>query len=240
MPATDEVIQDQAQIRDMFQGLAPKYDIFNRLTSMGMDSLWRKVALEVVRPGMRVLDLGCGTGDLTLGAALKMGPGQGEVIGLDFSQNMLAIAQKRYKKIGFKSATVRFVALRAEDIPFEDAGYDLVVSGFVLRNIYENIDLILKKIHRSLLPHGKIRLLDFTEPPSRAWKKMWQLYMNTAVKVYGHILFGSQFPDTYLTRSAERFAKPAEFVGKLKSAGFRNIETQTFLGGIIILYKADR
>ncbi len=205
-----------------------------------MDNVWRNAALEAVRPGMRVLDLGCGTGDLALGAAKKMGAGGGEVVGLDFSQNMLSAAQARYEKIKGGLAAVRFVALKAEDIPFEEAGYDLVLSGFVLRNIYEHIDSILQGVRESLIPGGKIRLLDFTEPPSRAWKKMWQLYMNTAAKVYGRILFGKQFPDTYLTRSAARFAKPAEFVTKLRAAGFKNIESQAFLGGIIVLYKADK
>ncbi len=206
-----------------------------------MDNIWRKAALEPAKPGLRVLDLGCGTGDLALGAARKMGAGAGEVVGLDFSQNMLMAAQARYDKLNKRNlATVRWVALKAEDIPFEDARYDLVLSGFVLRNIYENIDFILQGVREALNPGGKIRLLDFTEPPSRAWKKMWQLYMNTIVIVYGRMLFGKQFPDTYLTRSAARFAKPAEFISKLKVAGFKNIESQTFLGGIIVLYKADK
>jgi demethylmenaquinone methyltransferase/2-methoxy-6-polyprenyl-1,4-benzoquinol methylase len=224
----------------MFNALAVRYDIFNRLTSMGMDNYWRKAALAAVKPGMRVLDIGCGTGDLALGAASKMGRGGGEVVGLDFSEKMLAVAQTRFKKAKHVMAPVRWVALKAEDIPFEDVRYDLILSGFVLRNIYENIDLILQGMREALSTGGKIRLLDFTEPPSRAWKKMWQFYMNTAVRVYGRILFGKQFPDTYLTRSAARFAKPAEFMSKLRGAGFKNIESQLFLGGIIVLYKADK
>ncbi len=203
-----------------------------------MDDKWRNAALEAVRPGMRVLDLGCGTGDLTLGAAKKMGTG--EVVGLDFSPNMLTVAEKRYRAAGPGLAKVRFVALRAEDIPFEDDPYDMVISGFVLRNIYENIDAILTKVYSSLTPSGKIRLLDFTEPPSKAWKGLWQLYMNTAARFYGRVLFGNKFPDTYLTQSAARFAKPVEFVTKLAKAGFKNIQAQTFMGGIIVLYKADK
>lgn len=224
----------------MFDDLAPRYDIFNRLTSMGMDRLWREAALKPIKPGMRVLDVGCGTGDLTIGAAARMGDAGGEVVGLDFSQNMLDIAKKRYQLNSSKLAKVRFVAMRAEEIPFEDTLYDVIMSAFVLRNIYQNIDVILKGMHRSLVEGGRLRLLDFTEPKSKVWKKMWQLYMNTAVRVYGRVLFGNQFPDTYLTRSAERFAKPVEFVGKLEASGFKNIRVQSFLGGIIVLYRADK
>ncbi len=205
-----------------------------------MDNLWRKETLRAVKPGMRVLDLGCGTGDLTLGAALKMGGGGGEVVGLDFSEKMLAVAQKRYERAQARSAKVRFVALRAEEIPFEDDTYDIVISGFVLRNIYENIDIILNKVYDALRPAGKVRFLDFTEPPSKAWKNLWQLYMNTAVRLYGRVLFGSKFPDNYLTRSAARFPKPAELISKLKNAGFINIEIKLFMGGIIVLYQAEK
>ena len=90
---------DSHYIQNMFDRLAPRYDLFNHLTSMGLASLWRQKALAPVRPGMRILDLGCGTGDLTLEAAKKLG-GLGEVIGLDFSENMLKFAQKRYQKTG--------------------------------------------------------------------------------------------------------------------------------------------
>src|SRR5438105_213149 len=86
-------------IRQIFDGMAPKYNIFNRLTSFGLDRRWRRKALEPLKKGMRVLDLGCGTGDLCLEAAKRLGH-DGEVTGVDFSAKMLEVARRRYEKAG--------------------------------------------------------------------------------------------------------------------------------------------
>ena len=227
---------DQKSIQGMFNRLSGRYDLFNRLTSLGMDVFWRQEALAGVRPGMRVLDLGCGTGDLTLAAAKRL-QGRGEAIGLDFSENMLVVAQKRADDLGL---SVRFERRSAEEIPFERKPYDAVVSGFVLRNIYENIDAILRGVHDSLRTEGIISFLDFTEPPGKLRKKLWQWYMNHIVAFYGRTLFGKDYPEYYMTDSAERFLKAPEFVEKLKAAGFENISTQKFMMGIIVLYRARK
>src|SRR3990167_7253312 len=131
---------DPQAIQHMFDRLARRYDLFNRLSSMGLDLLWRRQALASVSEGMRVLDLGCGTGDLSLGAAKRL-KGSGQVTGLDFSKPMLEVAHERLKKLKPESARlVQFVSGRAEGLPFEDAPYDLVLSGFVLRNLHGKID----------------------------------------------------------------------------------------------------
>ena len=227
---------DQKTIQGMFDRLSGRYDLFNRLTSLGLDALWRQKALSVVKPGMRVLDLGCGTGDLTLAAAKRL-RGRGEAIGLDFSQNMLALAQKRAENQGLD---IRFERRSAEEIPFEPKPYDAVVSGFVLRNIYENIDPILRGVYDSLRHGGAISFLDFTEPPGKTRKKFWQWYMNHIVAFYGRTLFGKDYPEFYMTDSAARFLKAPEFVKKLQTAGFENITTKKFMMGIIVLYQGNK
>lgn len=203
-----------------------------------MDQMWRNAALRRVTPGLNVLDLGCGTGDLTIGAAKRL-RGSGCVTGIDFSENMLAAAEARHKKAQYPAATnVRFLHKRAEEIPFEDRPYDLVLSGFVLRNIYENIDGILKGVYASLSKSGRIVFLDFTEPKSFWWRNIWKCYMDVSAGFYGRILFGADFPGTYLTRSAGRFAKPNEFIDKLKNAGYKEIAVRSWLGGVIVMYEA--
>src|SRR3989338_2601700 len=127
-------LPDAQTISGMFNRLAGHYDLFNRLTSLGLDGGWRKAVLEPVCNGMRILDLGCGTGDLILEASKKL-RGSGEIVGLDFSEKMLEVARRR----SMSTPGLRFEHRSAEDIPFEDKPYDLVVSGFVLRNIYQNI-----------------------------------------------------------------------------------------------------
>ena len=231
---------DSKFIRNMFDDLAHRYDLFNLLTSAGMAKSWRRKTLEPIRDGMRVLDLGCGTGDLSLEAAMRL-KSAGEVVGLDFSKKMLEVAAQRYRKIGSPmNGRFRLVQRPAEELPIEPQPYDLVVSGFVLRNLYQNIDTILAGVHRSLKPGGQIRFLDITEPPGPVRLKLWRFYMNTLVELYGRALFGKNFPPHYLTESANRFVKPPEFVAKLEQAGFKDVTTKKFMMGVIVLYSARK
>ena len=229
---------DQRFIQGMFNELAPRYDLFNRLTSMGMASFWRRETLVPLRKGMRILDLGCGTGDLAL-AAMKKLEGQGEVVGLDFSPRMLEFAAHRQRKMGWNgSYRIRWILKRAEELPIENEPYDLVVSGFVLRNIYENIGDILQGVYRSLKRDGRISFLDITEPGNRAVKFLWEFYMSTFAELYGKLLFGKAYPSYYLIDSAKRFLKPKEFSRKLEDAGFKEVKSKSFLFGVITLYQA--
>ena len=240
MPAQTASTQrpDSVFIQHMFDRLAGRYDLFNRLTSLGLDRRWRKAALTSLQGPMRVLDLGCGTGDVCLEAARRL-EGAGEVVGLDFSAPMLAIAEKKKQKLPAEAARrIRFVLGKAEDLPLDDRPYDLVVSGFVLRNLYENIDSILGGVYRSLKEGGRVSFVDITEPPAR-WKlKLWRFYMSTTAAFYGKLLFGRDYPVSYLTDSAQRFVKPADFILKLQDAGFKEVRTRQFLFGVIVLYQA--
>ncbi|MGH7197312.1 MAG: ubiquinone/menaquinone biosynthesis methyltransferase [Candidatus Omnitrophota bacterium] len=232
---------DPGFIQRMFDGLAPRYDLFNHLTSMGMAGRWRREALAPVQKGMRVLDLGCGTGDLALEAIQKMGPGAGEVVGLDFSNRMLEVARRRYEKRGYNGhRNFRLVQKKAEDLPFEEAPYDLVVSGFVLRNLYENIDRILLGVRRSLKEGGAIRFLDITEPENGAARFIWKFYMRTLAALYGKVLFGDGYPSSYLTDSAARFPRAGAFVKKLEEAGFKHVRSRAFMLGSVTLYEAEK
>ncbi len=234
-PHTDP---DAQFIQTMFNRLAGRYDLFNQLTSFGLATRWRKEVLRPLEPGMRVLDLGCGTGDLALDAIKKIGS-SGEVVGLDFSENMLAFAKKRYDRLGFNGDhKFRLVLKKAEELPVESEPFDLVVSGFVLRNLYENIDAILSGVFQSLKPGGRISFLDITEPKNPLVRTLWSFYMNTVVVLYGKILFGGGYPAFYLTESAHRFLKAEDFVSKLKKKGFKEVTARPFMLGVIRLYQA--
>ncbi len=231
---------DSSYIRNMFDRLAPRYDLFNHLTSAFLATGWRARTLDAVKPGMKVLDLGCGTGDLSLDAVRMVGEG-GEVIGLDFSSNMLAFAGKRYERLDKKGAgRLRFLHKKAEELPTGEAPFDIVVSGFVLRNIYENIDAILEGVKASLKPGGRIRFLDITKPRNKALLFFWKIYMHTVVAFYGKLLFGKDYPAFYLTQSAERFLDKEGFSKKLAAHGFRDVNTKEFMGGVVTLYDAEK
>ena len=232
---------DSQYIQTMFDQLSGRYDLFNRLTSFGQDAAWRRKALEPLREGMRILDLGCGTGDLALMAAERF-PNHGtQVVGIDFSKKMLERASARLQNNPrLRDSEVTFLKRRAEDLPMERECYDLVVSGFVLRNIYENIDWVLKGVFQSLKEGGQISFLDITEPSNPVQLKLWQFYMHTVVALYGKILFGKDYPADYLTASAQRFVKPPDFVKKLEVCGFEGIRVQKFMLGSIVLYQATK
>ena len=188
---------------------------------------------------MKVLDVGCGTGDLSLAAARKL-EGRGEVVAVDFSEKMLEFARRREAQASGrpKSVPVRWVHQKAEDLPITPDACDLVVSGFVLRNLYQNMDRILAGVRDSLKVGGRIAFLDFTEPPNPLLRQAWRFYMNTVADFYGKLLFGRDYPEFYLTESANRFSKPADFQRRLREAGYRDIQTEFMMFGIIVLYRA--
>ena len=228
-----------AEIKTMFDRLAGRYDLFNRLTSLGLDHFWRVEAVRFIRPGMSVLDIGCGTGDLTLEARRQVGE-TGSILGLDFSENMLVYAEKKFKKIFPEAANVRFKLGSAEELPIDGRRFDAIISAFVLRNIYENIDKILDGVYESLSQGGAISFLDITEPRNKGFLKLWQFYMSTAAAMFGKLLFGKDYPSFYLTESAHRFLKKNEFMEKLSQKGFLDVRVRSFLFGIIVLYQARK
>lgn len=229
-------------IQAMFDELAPRYDRFNRLVSLGLDRLWREEVLKNVRSGQRILDLGCGTGDLAIAAAKRMDGG--EVTALDFSAAMLDVARRRSREqLGPEDTPgvrVRFVQGSAVDFPLAGKKFDLVVSGFLLRNIYEHIEKVMEGVRKSLEAGGRIAFVDFTEPPGTVRQIAWKIYMKTAGAVCSLIAFGPKFRSSYLTDSAKRFLKPHEFCALLRASGFCNIRMRRFMLGVIVLYEAEK
>lgn len=228
---------DNASIRTMFDRLAGRYDLFNALTSFGMDTLWRARALSIVRPGQRVLDLGCGTGDLTLGAAERL-RGQGEVVGLDLSPRMLEVARARLQRRYPQGAPVRWIEGRAEDVADHGVTYDAVLSGFVLRNLRSGLDQVLVGLRRSTSAGAPLALLDFTEPRSAIMRRAWRAYMDRIVPLWGKALFGGDFPEGYMAASAACFDKPEEMAARLRTAGLTEVRYRIYGCGSIVLYNA--
>jgi demethylmenaquinone methyltransferase/2-methoxy-6-polyprenyl-1,4-benzoquinol methylase len=227
-------------IQDMFDKLAQNYDRFTLLTGFGQAHRWRREALKPLTARSRVLDIGCGTGDLALMALKDLGP-EGAVVGLDFSEQMLKVAQRRYDRLPTRpSASFRLVHQKAEDLPLDGQPFDLIVSGFVLRNLYENIVPILAGVHRSLRPGGQIRFLDLTEPRGAIRKRLFRFYMMSVVGTYGFLLFGKDYPIPYLPDSASRFLKADEFTTRLEQAGFHDVRARSFMLGTVTLYQGTK
>lgn len=242
---------DPAYIRSMFDRMARRYDAFTFWMSLGGAGAMRSEALKDLRPGDRVLDVACGTGDLALEAARRTGA-KGRVVGLDFSPGMIEVAKLRHARMAEAGkqppagrsagplARLDWVCQGAETLPIAGEKFDWVVSGFALRGLYEHIDPILDGIRRSLDANGQISLLDLTEPRNPALKWLYKTFFYSWVALLGALLFGKDYPVAYLPDSSSRFLKASEFVEKLKSKGFRDVTARSFIFGSVTLYRAKK
>lgn len=230
---------DQDYIRGMFDAFAPRYETFTKLIGMGQDDRLRLHTLRDATPGARVLDLACGTGQLTFLAARKVGP-SGQVLGIDLSPGMIDEARRRGAQLKDAGSRPGFEVARGEDLPLGDRKFDLIVSAYALRNLYENIGDVLRGMRESLVPGGRVALLDLTEPVHPVLKALYRMYFFGLVGLYGRALFGRHYPVSYLPRSAQRFFKAHEFTAALSRAGFVRIERRSFFLGAVTLYRAER
>jgi demethylmenaquinone methyltransferase/2-methoxy-6-polyprenyl-1,4-benzoquinol methylase len=207
----------------MFDRIAPVYDAMNRVMTAGLDGRWRsETAAAVVRPGDRVLDACCGTGDLALACA-RAG---GHVTGLDFSEPMLERARA-------KSSDVTWVQGDALALPFEDASFDAATVGFGVRNLAD-LEGGLCELRRVLRPGGRLGILEITRPRGLL-RPFYRLWFDGVVPVLGRVLPGGS-AYTYLPASVRRFPGPEALAGLLREAGFEDVRYRLFAGGIVALH----
>jgi demethylmenaquinone methyltransferase/2-methoxy-6-polyprenyl-1,4-benzoquinol methylase len=211
-------------VRSMFDRIAPVYDLMNRVMTAGLDQRWRRLTVEAtVRPGDRVLDACCGTGDLAI-AALKAGAD--EVVGLDFSPRMLERARA-------KQQTVTWLDGDVMAMPFEAGRFDAATVGFGVRNVAD-LPGALAELRRVLGPRGRIGILEITTPTG-ALAPFYRLWFDRAVPLLGRALKGGA-AYTYLPASVRRFPAPADLAELLEQAGFSDVSYRTFAGGIVALH----
>ena len=214
-------------VQTMFDRIAPVYDVMNRVTTMGLDGGWRRLAAEsVVRPGDRVLDACCGTGDLAL-AAERAG---GIVTGLDFSERMLERARR-------KSDTVTWVRADVTALPFQEESFDAATVGFGVRNVPE-LEAGLGELARVLRPGGRLACLDLTRPRGLL-APFYRLWFDGLIPLVGKVVPGGE-AYTYLPASVRRFPGPDDLAGVIDGAGFTEIRWRLLAGGIVALHTAGR
>jgi demethylmenaquinone methyltransferase / 2-methoxy-6-polyprenyl-1,4-benzoquinol methylase len=207
----------------MFDRIAPLYDLMNRLMTAGLDQGWRRAAARaVVRPGDRVLDLCCGTGDLAL-AGQEEG---GDVTAVDFSAPMLARARS-------KSSEIVWLEADALHLPFADASFDAVTIGFGLRNV-ASAEQGLAEMRRVLTPGGRLAVLDVTRPRGLL-APFYKVWFDALIPAVGKLLPGGA-AFTYLPASVRRFPEPRELARLMDEAGFEQIRWRLFAGGIVALH----
>jgi demethylmenaquinone methyltransferase / 2-methoxy-6-polyprenyl-1,4-benzoquinol methylase len=210
-------------VRTMFDRISPVYDAMNRTMTAGLDQRWRRATVAaVVRPGDRVLDACCGTGDLAIAAA-RAG---GRVTGVDFSERMLERARE-------KAPELEWVQGDALALPFPDGSFDAATVGFGVRNL-DDLEAGLAELRRVLRPAGRLAILEITRP-SGPLAPFYRLWFDGFVPLLGKALPGGA-AYTYLPASVRRFPGPDELAGMLRSVGFDDVRWRTFAGGIVALH----
>jgi demethylmenaquinone methyltransferase/2-methoxy-6-polyprenyl-1,4-benzoquinol methylase len=218
---------DPAGVRTMFDRIAPVYDAMNRAMTAGLDQRWRRLtARAAVRPGDRVLDACCGTGDLAL-ADLRAGAA--EVVGVDFSEVMLERARR-------KSGAVEWVDGDLLALPFADGAFDAATVGFGVRNV-EDLEAGLRELRRILRPGGRLAVLEITRPRGLL-RPFFRLWFDVLVPSAGRVLPGGE-AYTYLPASVRRFPGPEDLAAALARSGFARVRFQTLAGGIVALHVAE-
>jgi demethylmenaquinone methyltransferase / 2-methoxy-6-polyprenyl-1,4-benzoquinol methylase len=225
-------------VREIFDSIAPSYDLLNHLLSMGLDRRWwgraaRSFRDVLARPNARVLDLCCGTGDMTA-ALLKERPLSAEpVTGLDFSGEMLERARRKYS-----GANAVWVKGDAMHLPYEDGSFDLVTAAFGFRNL-TNYAEGLAEIYRVLAPGGRMGILECNQPDGlRGWG--YGIYFQHVLPVVGGVISGKRAAYRYLPESVERFPRPKQMLGMMREVGFGECGWDGYLLRAAGLYRGTK
>jgi demethylmenaquinone methyltransferase/2-methoxy-6-polyprenyl-1,4-benzoquinol methylase len=222
-------------VRELFTSIAPRYDLLNHVLSFNIDRLWwwrtaRKFDAILKRPNARVLDLCCGTGDMTFALRRRAGSGTPQILGADFSHAMLQRAAKKGR-----GTTLRWIEADALRLPFPDGHFNLVTSAFGFRNLAD-YDAGLREITRVLAPGGECGILDFGEPGGLIGHG-YRVYFKKVLPAIGTILSGVRGPYAYLPASVERFPAPDEMLGRMRQAGFSEASWTPYTFAIAGLYR---
>lgn len=215
----------------MFNRIAKRYDRMNRIISLGRDVQWRARTVGKVEVGQpeRVLDLACGTCDLTLAMADRLP--QIQLQGLDFSREMLAVGQYKVAHAGY-SHRITLAQGAAEQLPFPNAHFDVVTCAFGVRN-FADVPQAMRECHRVLKPGGKIIILEFAIPSAWYKRLLFNLYSYTLVPFMGFLFAGAYREYQYLPKSIAAFSKSRILYTALEAAGFDTpTETQMNLGSV--------
>ncbi len=214
-------------VESMFDRLAPRYDRMNRIISLGLDRRWRRhtVAALGARPGARVLDLACGTGDLCRDLAAS----GARPIGIDFSAGMLAAARTDAPLVRGDGAA----------LPFGAAALDAITCGFALRNFVE-LDAVFAECARTLRPGGRFAALDATVPANPVMRAGNAVWFRGAVPLLGRVVAHDPDAYSYLPKSTAYLPPPPELAERLRGAGFVDVAHRAFTGGSVVLLTGTR
>lgn len=233
---TDQTKKEE--VREMFDNIAPKYDLLNHTLSMSIDRVWRRRVVGEVRrakPG-RILDVATGTGDLAIAMARRIRDVQ--VLGVDLSEQMLAVARRKIEARGLDG---RIVLDRgdAERLAVADASVDVATVAFGVRN-FGDLGAGLRELARTIKPGGKVVILEFSRPRNRVFRAWYEFYSYKILPRIGGLVSRDKRAYEYLPASVGEFPAPEEFMAMMARAGFRNCRARSQSFGIAQIYIGER
>ena len=239
--------QRSAKVRDLFAAIAPRYDLINDLQSFGLHRWWKRrlIQLAGVRPGEHALDLCCGTGDLAFALARQ----GAQVVGLDFSAAMLAVAQARFReRLRAASALNRpqpasgnpqFLRGDALNIPFGDASFHIVTIGYGLRNLAD-FEQGLREMSRVAKPGGRMLVLDFGKPAHALWRAAYFAHLKWFVPLFGKIFCGDPATYAYISESLKHYPAQEGVAAKMRELPCAHVCVVNLLGGVMSINYGEK
>ena len=227
-----------AAVRQMFAGIARRYDLLNHVMSANFDKSWRRkvraaIADILEREDAASVDVACGTGDLTL--ILKRGA-RANVFGTDFCRPMLELAES---KSAAASLGIPFFEADAMQLPVSDESFEAATIAFGLRNL-PNVEHGLRELHRILKSKGKLVILEFSTPYVPGFRQLFNFYFHRVLPMIGGAVSGSRAAYTYLPGSVAKFLDAKELANLLEDVGFTNVEFNKMTGGIVAIHRCTK
>lgn len=231
--------QRAVKVNDLFASIARRYDLLNDLQSFGLHRLWKKRVVRLAAPGKgdRALDLCCGTGDIAFALA-KQGA---DTTGLDFSAQMLAVAESRRQKAHLKSqiSNLNLIQGDAQHLPFADNSFDAVTMGYGLRNL-TSWERGVDEMVRVARPRGRIVVLDFGKPPNPIWRAMYFAHLRCSVPIIGLLFCGNARAYAYILESLKHYPAQLAVAEKMRALKLANVKVINLLGGAMAINYGEK
>lgn len=218
----------------MFDNIAPKYDLLNRVLSLGIDTIWRKKMIEKIRSlnPQQVLDVATGTADVALETQKQLAPRH--ITGVDISHEMLEVGREKIRKRGLTD-TIRLDLGDSENLPYEDNAFDAVTVAFGVRN-FENLEKGMREMNRVLRPGGKLVVLEFSRPTVFPFKQLYNFYFKNILPTIGKVTSKDNRAYTYLYESVQAFPDGKDFLSVMQKTGYEQADFEPLTLGICTLY----
>jgi demethylmenaquinone methyltransferase / 2-methoxy-6-polyprenyl-1,4-benzoquinol methylase len=232
-PYGNAATSKKEEVAEMFNKISKRYDFLNHFLSLGIDKIWRKKAVKMLRDlqPKRILDLATGTGDFAI-ESLKLNPT--EIVGMDISEGMLEVGRMKMKKRGF-DPIISMQLGDSENLPFEDNYFDALTVGFGVRN-YENLEKGLAEMLRVVRPGGKLIILEFSKPKKFPIKQYYAFHSKYIIPFFGKRISKDEKAYEYLPESVAAFPEGEDFKTILKQVGYQSVGSKLVAGGIATIY----